>query len=232
MNKLIKAWKEKVFPLISLVWITGFIIAAFSLWIFLQITERVMAEETTEIDTAILQNIYKLHTPLLNQVMSGITFLGNGSTLIFLISLVVIFLLVMRKFINAFALVIATSGGTYLNVWLKELVARARPELWERIVEAKLFSFPSGHAMVSLVTYGFISYLLISKFRSLRVLISFFAAFLILAIGFSRLYLGVHWPTDIAAGYAAGLVWLITCIITTEIFQFLLRSKNQQPASN
>ena len=235
-NKLIQSWKEEVSPrlspLLSLIWVGGFAIAAFSVWGFFQIAERVFAEETTELDIAILQSIYERHTPLLNQIMTGITFLGNGSTLIFISCLVMIFLLVSRKFASAFTLVIVTSGGIGLNVWLKNIFSRVRPALWERIVDATSFSFPSGHAMVSLVVYGFIGYLLIANFRSWSSVILFFTTLLILAIGFSRLYLGVHWPTDIIAGYAAGLVWLISCIVSTEILQFLFRRENQQTISN
>ena len=235
-NKLIQGWKEEVTPrlspLLSIVWVGGFLISAFSVWGFFQIAERVFAEQTTELDTAILQSIYELHTPLLNQIMTGITFLGNGSTLIFISCIVMIFLLLSRKFVSAFTLIIVTSGGIGLNVCLKNIFARVRPALWERVVEVDVFSFPSGHAMVSLVVYGFIGYLLIANFRPFSSVILFFTALLILAIGFSRLYLGVHWPTDIIAGYAAGLVWLISCILSTEILQFLFARKNQEAVSD
>ncbi|MEA5599399.1 phosphatase PAP2 family protein [Rivularia sp. UHCC 0363] len=235
-NKLIQGWKENVSPrlspLLSFVWVGGFAIAVFSLWGFFQIAEKVFAEETADFDTAILQSIYKLHTPLLNQIMTGITFFGNGSTLIFLSCFVGILLLVSRKFASAFTLVIVAFGGLGLNAWLKTLFARVRPALWERIVDVNSFSFPSGHAMVSLVIYGFVGYLLIANFRPWRGLILFFTTLLILAIGFSRVYLGVHWLTDVIAGYAAGLVWLISCIFSLEILQSLLRRKNQQAVND
>ncbi len=234
-NKLIQGWREQVSPrlspLLSLIWVGGFAIAAFCVWGFFQIAERVFSEQTTEFDIAILQSIYKLHTPLLNQIMTGITFLGNGSTLIFMSCLVGIFLLITRKFASAFNLIIVTTGGIGLNVWLKNIFARVRPALWERIVDAADYSFPSGHAMVSLVVYGFIGYLLIVNFRSWSSVILFFTTLLILAIGFSRLYLGVHWPTDIIAGYAAGLVWLISCILSLEILQFLFRINDREAVS-
>lgn len=235
-NKLIQGWKEQVSPrlspLLSLVWVGGFAIAAFCVWGFFEIAERVFVEQTTEFDTAILQTIYKLHTPLLNQIMTGITFLGNGSTLIYLSCFVGIFLLVSRKFASAFTLIIVTSGGIGLNIWLKNVFGRVRPALWERIVDVNSFSFPSGHAMVSLVVYGYLGYLLIANFHSWSGLIFFLTALLILAIGFSRLYLGVHWLTDVIAGYAAGLVWLISCILSVEILQFLFRRENQQAVSD
>ncbi|MCJ8281995.1 MAG: phosphatase PAP2 family protein, partial [Rivularia sp. ALOHA_DT_140] len=197
-NKLVKIWKEQVSsrlsPLLSFLWVGGFATAVFCVWIFFQIAERVFAEKTTEIDTAILQRIYEQHTPLLNQIMTGITFLGNGSTLIYISCFVGIVLLISRKFASAFTLVIVSSGGIGLNIWLKNLYVRVRPALWERIVDASSYSFPSGHAMVSLVVYGFIGYLLMANFRNWSSIIIFCTVSLILAIGFSRLYLGVHWP--------------------------------------
>ena len=235
-NKIIQDWKEQVSsrlsPLLSLIWVGGFAVATFCLWVFFQIAEKVFAEETTEFDTAILQSIYEQHTPLLNKIMTGITFLGNGSTLIYLSCIVGIVLLISRKFASAFTLIIVTSGGIDLNIWLKNIYARVRPALWERIVDATNYSFPSGHAMVSLIFYGFICYLLIVNFRSWTSIILFVTVSLILEIGFSRLYLGVHWPTDIIAGYAAGLVWLISCILSLEILQFLFRKQNQEVVSD
>jgi len=87
---------------------------------------------------------------------------------------------------------------------LKEVFARARPELWQRVIDVRYYSFSSGHVMVSLVIYGLIGYLLANHLKQQSGWIITFTALMIVIIGFSRLYLGVHWPTDILAGYAAG----------------------------
>jgi undecaprenyl-diphosphatase len=119
---------------------------------------------------------------------------------------------------------------------LKLLFGRARPALWDRIIHVGLHSFPSGHAMVSIVIYGFIGYILAKQFPQWRGRIFALTFVLIVAIGFSRLYLGVHWPTDVVAGYAAGLVWLIACIQRLELpqkYASLGRHLQQEPeASN
>ncbi len=91
--------------------------------------------------------------------------------------------------------------------------------LWQRSVDVSFYSFPSGHAMVSLVIYGMLSYLLATRFHRKRKSILSVTILLIAAIGLSRLYLGVHWPTDVIAGYAAGLVWLIACIFSLEVWR-------------
>lgn len=171
------------------------------------------------LDTSILLAIQKLHTPLLDRIMLGITFLGEPVVLL-LICLGLGFKLVYHnRRTEATTLGIAAVGAISLNCLLKVLFGRARPALWDRIINVGLHSFPSGHAMVSIVIYGFLGYILAKQFPQWRGRIFALTFVLIVAIGFSRLYLGVHWPTDVAAGYAAGLVWLIACIKSMELWQ-------------
>jgi undecaprenyl-diphosphatase len=169
------------------------------------------------LDEVILLTIQKLHTPLLDRIMLGITFLGDP-----LVLLLVCLGLATRSAYNqrpgeATTLGLAAVGAIALNIFLKELFCRARPALWDHLVNVRHYSFPSGHAMASMVIYGFIGYTLAKQFPQDRRLIFAGTAVLILAIGFTRLYLGVHWPTDVVAGYAAGLVWLTACVQRMEI---------------
>jgi undecaprenyl-diphosphatase len=164
------------------------------------------------LDEVILLTIQKLHTPLLDRIMLGITFLGEP-----LVLLLVCLGLATRSAYNqrpgeATTLGLAAVGAIGLNIFLKELFRRARPVLWDHLVNVRHYSFPSGHAMASMVIYGFIGYTLAKQFPQHRRLIFAGTAALILAIGLTRLYLGVHWPTDVVAGYAVGLVWLAACI--------------------
>ncbi|OUL17891.1 hypothetical protein BV372_34445 [Nostoc sp. T09] len=168
------------------------------------------------LDRSILLAIQNLHTPLLDRIMLGITSLGDPLALV-LICLGVEFYLLYYRRPQATRLGLATASAIALNYALKVLFGRARPALWERIIHVGHHSFPSGHAMVSIVIYGFISYILVKQFPQWRKQISALSVVLILAIGFSRLYLGVHWPTDVLAGYAIGLAWLIACILTLEV---------------
>ncbi|WP_013322937.1 phosphatase PAP2 family protein [Gloeothece verrucosa] len=169
------------------------------------------------LDKTILLLIQKLHTPLLDRIMLGLTFLGEP---------VVILLICMGIIISpsrqwkrsqkATTLGIATLGGIGLNYWLKVLFGRIRPALWERLINVSHHSFPSGHAMMSMITYGLLGYLLGRQYPQWRRQIYTVSLILILGIGFSRLYLGVHWPTDVLAGYAVGLIWLSICILAWE----------------
>lgn len=222
-RQIIRFWQQKgyarLLPLLSAIRVGGLLAAALALWGFAQIADEVLENETQKIDQAILLRLFRLHTPLLDRVMQVITFLGEPSFLLVICLIVGSSLLFRRHRSAATTLAIAGIGAIGLNFLLKNLFARARPMLWQRTVDVSLYSFPSGHAMVSLVIYGMLGYLLATRFQRWQKSILSVAILLIAAIGFSRLYLGVHWPTDVIAGYAAGLVWLIACILSLEVWR-------------
>ncbi|MDZ8227905.1 phosphatase PAP2 family protein [Nostoc sp. ChiVER01] len=171
------------------------------------------------LDEAILLLIQKLHTPLRDRIMLSITFMGDPVVMLVSSLGLAISPLFYNRRREAIILGIAGVGATLLNCLMKLLFGRARPALWKHIIKVGQHSFPSGHAMVSIVIYGFISYILAKQFPEWRFWIYGLTIILIAAIGFSRLYLGVHWLTDVTAGYGAGLVWLIACIISLELQQ-------------
>ncbi|MBW4557678.1 MAG: phosphatase PAP2 family protein [Trichormus sp. ATA11-4-KO1] len=171
------------------------------------------------VDKVILLTIQKLHTPLFDYIMLGITLLGEP--LIFLLICLgweLNWLYYNRQW-QATSLGLVTSGAISLNYLLKLLFGRARPVLWNRLVNVSHHSFPSGHAMGAMMIYGFIGYVLAEQFPQWQKQIFALTVILIVAIGFSRLYLGVHWPTDVLAGYAVGLGCLIACIFIWELEQ-------------
>ncbi|AUB41021.1 bcrC, undecaprenyl-diphosphatase [Nostoc flagelliforme CCNUN1] len=168
------------------------------------------------LDEAILLLIQRLHTPLRDRIMLSITFMGDPVVMLLSSLGLAISPLYYNRRRQAAILGIAGVGATLLNCLMKLLFGRARPALWKHIIKVGQHSFPSGHAMVSIVIYGFIGYILAKQFPEQRFWIYGLTIILITAIGFSRLYLGVHWLTDVTAGYAAGLVWLIACIISLE----------------
>ena len=233
---LIQFWKQnvssKLEPLLTTVLFGGITLAGVSLWGFGEIAEDVLDQETQAIDTVVLQWLYSLHTPLRDQVMIEVTFWGNPSVLAAISAVFSVILLLQRRWVSTIVLAIAVTGGIALNYLLKDLFARDRPELWERILEVSTASFPSGHAMISLIVYGFIGYWVATRYPAWRILSVGAAGFLIITIGLSRLYLGVHWPTDVVAGYAAGLVWLLSCILSLEVAKIYAVSDDQlEPGS-
>jgi undecaprenyl-diphosphatase len=134
--------------------------------------------------------------------MTGIVIVGVG------------WLTLRRDWFRAVALTLAVVGGTLLNDLLKALFHRGRPETAIEFINYQSWSFPSGHAMNSLIGFGFVAYLLLEHTTDRRARVAIIAATLVLVglVGFSRLYLGVHYLSDVIAGYLAGAVWLLVCI--------------------
>jgi len=234
---LTRATSGQLLPLLVTIRIGGLILAGLAMWGFAEIADQVLEQESHSMDTAILLLLKSWHTPFLERVMLSFTFVGEPSSLLVVSVLIGIWLLIERRYKEATTIVIAAAGSGALNYWLKELFARSRPQLWERVVDVQHYSFPSGHAMVSMVVYGIIGYLLSTHFPRWSGLIISSTLLLVVGIGFSRLYFGVHWPTDVIAGFAAGLVWLIACIFSLEIWhefrdeQSRLKDKSLLPSS-
>ncbi len=218
-----RVWKDRVgpklIPLLSTMGSIGIAIAAFALWSFAVVADEVLEKETTTFDTTVLLTLQKLHTPLLDQIMLGFTFIGDPTILLVATLSICFGLILQQQRVEAVILAIAGIGAIGLNFLLKDLFARTRPELWQQMIDVRYYSFPSGHAMISAVVYGLIGYFLATRFKGQSGWIISLTALLVVIIGFSRLYLGVHWPTDIIAGYAAGLIWLIACILTLEVWR-------------
>ena len=141
--------------------------------------------------------------------MLDLTALG-GATVLTLVALVAIgSLLAQRKRAEALFIAVAVSGGALLSALLKIGYARPRPELVAHLVEVSSSSLPSGHAMNSAITYLTLGVLLAraAPERCLKAYVLWVGGLLTLIVGLSRVYLGVHWPTDVLAGWAVGSAW-------------------------
>lgn len=199
--------------------VIGILISVLSLWIFARLARRVLAEQSHSLDTAIMVAIRGIHTPLFDQAMMGTTFLGDPTVLLLLCLAVAVWLYKRHRRSQANTLAIAAVGSLILQYVLKQLFTRERPDLWEQFINLRDYSFPSGHAVMSLVIYGMLGYLLAIHFPHRQKLITTVTVLLVFAIGFSRVYLGVHWPTDVIAGYAAGAMWLVACIFSLRVWR-------------
>jgi undecaprenyl-diphosphatase len=139
---------------------------------------------------------------------------AKGEYLVLLV-LAPVMIVRMRRIREAVLWAVALTGAWWLNHVLKELFRRSRPE-WEHLAETNGFSFPSGHAMVSLVFYGMLAYGLQhygpERIRKKARWIWGFFGGLVLGIGLSRIYLGVHYASDVTAGFSAGVLWLYACL--------------------
>jgi undecaprenyl-diphosphatase len=196
------------------------VMMAAAAYAFIAVVDEVMEGDSHKLDEWIIKSLRTPGDaadpigPLWVQTMfMDITSLG-GTTVVTLITLVVLGYLVMeRKRAAALLVLIAVAGGAGLSSLLKLGFERPRPDLVAHLVDVHTLSFPSGHAMVSAVIYLTLGALLAQVQRSIRLkaYILSIAVILTLLIGISRVYLGVHWPTDVAAGWCAGFAWAIGC---------------------
>lgn len=167
-----------------------------------------------QIDTYILFAMEKIRNSFLNEEMAGITWLGNWKMILFLAVIAGIFFWRKKKYDYLSALFLVVAGGELLGKILKYVVARQRPEVISYLTEADGFSFPSGHAFMAACFFGFLIWISSREIKSnlVKKAVIIFLLFLILAIGFSRIYLGVHWPSDVLGGFFLGWIWIIISI--------------------
>lgn len=191
----------------------GLFMCIFSLFIFIFLTSEMLETDFNSFDIALSHSIYNLRTPALTNVMIIITDLTYQTPLI-LFSLISIILLIKKHTKEAVLFCIIMIMGILLNLFLKEMIQRPRPTIAPLVSELS-YSFPSGHAMNSFIFFTVLAYFSYHFFKNklLTIISTFFAIFLILLIGFSRVYLGVHYPTDIIAGYIAGFWWFVTVLL-------------------
>ncbi|HEX2865832.1 MAG TPA: phosphatase PAP2 family protein [Ignavibacteriales bacterium] len=183
---------------------------------FLVITGIVVSGDTRQIDETIVKafrepyNFSKPKGPYaLIQIMRDITALGGAAFVTLTTVIVVIYLLLEKKWRSLMLVLLAIVGGGLLENLLKLLIARERPSPVFQLMPEYSHSFPSGHSMMSAVVYLSIAVLLarMQKERIIRIYVVIVALFLTFIIGLSRVYLGVHYPTDVLAGWALGLAW-------------------------
>jgi undecaprenyl-diphosphatase len=203
-------------------------VLALGLFVFIRIASEVTEGDTLSMDRAILLWLRvpgNTELPIgphwLLKAMTEITALGGGTILTLLTILVAAYLVAARRPAMAAFVIAAVSGGAVLSALLKDIFERPRPELVAHLVNASSASFPSGHAMNSAVTYLTLGALLAQTESShtVRIYLIVAAIFLTLMVGVSRVYLGVHWPTDVAAGWCVGGVWALSCMLLANYFR-------------
>jgi len=196
------------------------LVTAGTLLAFGKLAVEVLEGETRSFDRALLlafRNPADPSDPLgprwLEEAARDITSLGSTVVLTFVTLAVAGFLALARKRGAALLVLVSVGGGTLLSTLLKLGFERPRPDLVPHAAAVYTASFPSGHAMLSAVTYLTLGTLLarIQPRRRLRAYIVAIAVLLTLLVGTSRIYLGVHWPTDVLAGWCLGAAWAMLC---------------------
>jgi undecaprenyl-diphosphatase len=203
---------------ISAALLRWFILAGLLTILFGILAEEVVSHESNTFDGVITGFIGQFTNPAVTLAMKVLTTLGStGVISIIGTGLVITLVLLRRPLLDPLFIITATSGGLLISELLKSVFHRLRPDL-NHLVHAAGYSFPSGHSMVSFAFYGAVAYLLLNCLpRTLiRRLIAGCIVLFVFFIGISRIYLGVHFPSDVAAGFIAGGAWLACCIMARQ----------------
>lgn len=187
---------------------------------FAELADEVADGETHAFDRAVLLAMREPGDPAnawgpswFEMMVRDVTSLG-GTVVLTLLTLAAIgFLLLSRKWGGALFIAVSIAGGTLISSLLKHFFDRSRPDVVPHLMEATSASFPSGHSMLAMVTYLTLGAVLaeVQDKPRIKVYILGWAVFLALAVGLSRVYLGVHWPTDVLAGWCIGSAWALIC---------------------
>lgn len=201
--------------------IISLVCSAFFLILFAWLSEEIFEGGLQRFDFSVRMKVHEFFSPQLTKFMQDMTFLGSIGFLTTLFFVIEAVWLVKGMKRPAVWLLIAVGGSVILDVSLKLSFHRTRPVPFVGAVPLT-YSFPSGHALSSFCFYGVLSGLLCPKIqsRAIRIFVWTVSAALVLAIGLSRIYLGVHYPTDVIAGYIAAAAWVSTLL-------FAVRARRQ-----
>ena len=181
-------------------------------WGFIELLDEVQEGETQQFDEWMIRTLREHEGPhWLQEVGRDFTALGGVAVMALVTAAVAGYLLLRRRYAAMWLVLAATGGGLVLSTVLKYFIARDRPSLVEHKSMVYTSSFPSGHSMMAAVVYLTLGSLLarIMPGRVLKLYFLLLAMVLTLLVGVSRVYLGVHWPTDVLAGWVGGLVWAL-----------------------
>jgi undecaprenyl-diphosphatase len=191
-----------------------------ALVLFLRLADEVAEGGTRAFDFAVLRAFRDpadpsrpVGAPWLQDMARDFTALGSTGVLSFLTLAAIIALLLARQHRAALTAAVAIGTGTILSSQLKHAFERARPDWAAHAPYIDSYSFPSGHAMMSAIVFLTLGALLAQrrKERRLKLFVMGTAILLALVVGVTRIYLGVHWPTDVIAGWTAGSFWALLC---------------------
>jgi len=208
---MLRANKKRLFEFISLSLLLGLTAAIGTIVFFGWLADEVLEGQTLQFDEATRAAVHQFASPAMTTVMQGISFLGSGLFLTIATAVVIIWF-ASRKWGREAKLMAATMiGASTLNVTLKLAFKRARPAPFFDLLPPNSYSFPSGHALTSACFYGAFAAIITARIRSrrARVLVWIACTTIFLLIGLSRIYLGVHHTTDVIAGFAAALIWIL-----------------------
>ena len=213
----------------EITWLVVGIGVCLLLWGFLALASEVMEGDTTTLDTTILRALRKAGDPSrtigpawLQGALLDLTAIGGPTVLWLVVLSVVGFLLLQARYRTALVVMATAASGDVVNLVLKNVFLRPRPDVVPHLRDVSgTTSFPSGHAMESAIIYLTLGAMLmqLAERRVTKIYCIGLAVFLTLVVGITRVFLGVHYPTDVVAGWMFGFFWASLCWIVAKRFE-------------
>ena len=184
-------------------------LTALAFGVFIDVTKEMLEGEVGFVDQSILLTIAKIREPWMTAAAVDLTALGSATLVVLFSVFAVITLLMLHDRAGTLQLLSALGGAALWTALTKNIIERARPEVIPHLVEVTGYSYPSGHSLIAASTYMTIAIVACHHLRGARARIAILsmAALMIVLVGLSRAYLGVHYPTDVASGIALGGAW-------------------------
>ena len=227
MSRWLTAFVRRLGDVSPLV-LTAVLIVVVGVWVFIALADEVREGDTQRFDEWAVRVLRRSDDPAelrgphwLHEVARDVTAMG-GVTFLMLTTLAVAgYFIMVRKYHGMILVLVATVGGLIISTFLKDIISRKRPSVVPHLSDVYTSSFPSGHSMLSAVVYLTLGSLLARLVPERAVKVYFIVVALILTflIGVSRIYMGVHYPTDVLAGWTAGLVWALICWLAARWLQ-------------
>ena len=206
----------------------GVLLVVAGTWTFIELADAVSKGDTQKFDVWAVRALREADNPALpigpawvQELARDLTALGGITVLLLVLLSVIGFLFLQRKYGAMWLVTIASATGFLISTVTKELFHRARPDVVPHLSYVKTASFPSGHSMLSAVVYLTLGSILtrLVKDRRTKAYLLVVPLLLTFLVGVSRVYLGVHYPTDVLAGWTAGIVWAVFCWLVARSLQ-------------
>ena len=193
--------------------------------VFCYLTKEVLEFETLSFDKSIINLIAQLRSPQLTPIMIQVSYIGETGAMI-LITILSLYVIINKQYYTFLNILFSTSSALLFTYFFKKIIMRSRPDPLYRLISESSYSYPSGHATVTFTIFPIIAiyFILLTKLKySIKLLISIITMSIPILVSFSRLYLGVHYFTDILAGALVGLTFgLVFYIVTKKIININL----------
>ncbi len=188
----------------------GVALATLAFWFFKQQAEQVVQGRADRYDSAVMNAIHTIDNSAMHRVMHWTTQLGSHAAIGTAAGVTALAMIRRGRKHDAWTVALSTGGAMVINTVLKNVFQRQRPiEMARRIKLPASHSFPSGHSLLSAATYPIVAHHLVERHSAAaQAVVHSAAGLLILSVGFSRVYFGVHFPSDVLGGFAAGFGWL------------------------